>query len=74
MESMGNVDGTRSSAVTQAIAVGFFFTATAAAYIGVPRLGMELVLHLPAYTKVTATSHLSHFCDPCSSSQQRWIL
>ena len=34
----------------------------------------QLELQLPAYTTATATWDLSHVCDLCHSSHQRWIL
>ena len=40
----------------------------------VPRLGVELKLHLPAYTTATAVQDLSHVCDLHHSSQQHRIL
>ena len=40
----------------------------------VPRLGVELELQLPAYTKATTTQVLSRICDLHHSSWQCWIL
>ena len=42
-------------------------------HVGVPRLGAESELPLPAYTTATATPDLSHVCDLQHSSQQHWI-
>ena len=39
-------------------------------HMEVPRLGMELELHLPAYATATATPHLSHICDVYHRSRQ----
>ena len=39
-------------------------------HMEVPRLGVELELQLPAYTRVTATRDLSHICDLHHSSRQ----
>ena len=39
----------------------------------VPRLGVELELQLLAFTTATATTDLSHICDPHHSSRQRRI-
>ena len=38
------------------------------------RLGVELELQLPAYTRATATPDLSHICDLHHNSQKRQIL
>ena len=40
----------------------------------VPRLGVKSELQLPAYTTATATSDLSHICNPHHGSQQHQIL
>ena len=40
----------------------------------VPRLGVILVLQLPAYTTATTTSDLSCICHLYHSSWQHWIL
>ena len=40
----------------------------------VPRLGVKLELHLPAYTKVTAAPDLNWVCDLHHSSWHCWIL
>ena len=42
--------------------------------MAVPRLGVELELHLPAYATVTEMPDPSHVCDPHHSSQPRQIL
>ena len=42
-------------------------------HIDVPRLGVELELHPPAYTTVTATWESSRVCDLLHSSQQHRI-
>ena len=42
-------------------------------HMGVPRLGIQLELQLPAYTTATATSDLSHVCDLHHSTQQHRI-
>ena len=41
---------------------------------GVPRLGVQSELKLPAYTTATATWEPSLVCDLQHSSQQCWIL
>ena len=46
----------------------FFFPSAAC---GIPRLGVESELQLPAYATVTATSDLSRIFDLCHSLQQR---
>ena len=43
-------------------------------HIEVPRLGVKLELHLPAYTTATATQDSSRVCDLHHSSWQHWIL
>ena len=40
----------------------------------VPRLGVELELHLLAYTTARAVPDPSHVCDLHHSSRQHWIL
>ena len=40
---------------------------------GVPRLGVESELQLPVYATATATWDLSHVCNLCHRSWQRWI-
>ena len=40
----------------------------------VPRLSVELGLHLRAQATARAMQDLSHICDPCHSLQQHWIL
>ena len=40
----------------------------------VPRLGVELELHLLAYATATATQHPRRICNPHHSSWQRQIL
>ena len=40
----------------------------------VPRLGVELELLPPAYTRATAMPDLSHVCELYHSSQQCWML
>ena len=40
----------------------------------VPRLGVQLELQPPAYTRATAARDLSLICDLHHSSQQHWIL
>ena len=42
-------------------------------HMEVPRLGVELELHLAAYTTATATPDLSRIRDLHHSSQQCWI-
>ena len=43
---------------------------------GNSQVGVESELQLPAYAPAPATAmpDLSHICDLCHSSQQRWIL
>ena len=41
--------------------------------MGVPRLGVESELHLPAYTTATAMPDPSRICDLHHSSWQHWI-
>ena len=43
-------------------------------HVEVPRLGVELELQLPAYTRATATRDLNHVCDLYHSSRQHQIL
>ena len=43
-------------------------------HMEVPRLRVQLELHLPAYITATATRALSHICDLHHSSQQHQIL
>ena len=43
-------------------------------HMEVPRLGVELELHLTANTTATATPDPSHICDLCCSLQQRQVL
>ena len=43
-------------------------------HVGIPRLGVESQLQLPAYTRATETQHLSRVCNLHHSSQQRQIL
>ena len=43
-------------------------------HMGVPKLGVELVLKLLAYTLATAMPDPSHVCDLHHSSQQRCII
>ena len=40
----------------------------------VPRLGVRLVLRLPAYTTATAKPDPSHICDLCCIFWPCWIL
>ena len=57
--------------------VGFFLgggTLAAPQYMDLPRLGLELQLHLPAYTIATAMPDPSSICDSNPSSQQCQIL
>ena len=42
-------------------------------HIEVPRLGVPLELHLPAYAGATATRDPSHVCNPHHSSQQHQV-
>ena len=39
-----------------------------------PRLGIQLELHMPAYTTATAISDPNHVCNLHHSSRQHWIL
>ena len=43
-------------------------------HMEVPRLGVILDLQLLAYATAIAMPGLSHICDLCYSSRQRWIL
>ena len=43
-------------------------------HMEVPRLGVELELHLPAYTTATATSDPSLIYELDHGSRQQWIL
>ena len=43
-------------------------------HMEVPRLGVQLELSPPAYTRATATQDPSRVCDLHHSSQQYWIL
>ena len=43
-------------------------------HMEVPRLGVELELLPPAYTRATAMPDLSHVCELYHSSQQCWML
>ena len=52
----------------------FLFRATPAAYMEVPRWGVESELQLPAYTTVIAMPDPSHICELQCSSQQCQIL
>ena len=49
----------------------FFFLGLHPLHMEVPRLGVELVLQLLAYTTATATADLSCVCDLHHNSQQR---
>ena len=51
----------------------FFFQAALSAYGGVPRLGVESELPLPAFTTATATRDPSHICLLHHTSQQPQI-
>ena len=42
----------------------FFFLWSHQQHMGVPRLGVELELQPPTYTRATATRELSHICEP----------
>ena len=50
-----------------------FFRAALVVY-GVPRLGVESELELPAYTTASATWDPSHVCNLHHSSWEYWIL
>ena len=52
----------------------FFFLGPYPQHMGVPRLGVELELQLPAYTTATAMQDLSHLCDLHHSLWQHQIL
>ena len=51
----------------------FFFLGPHSRHMGVPRLGVDSELQLPAYAIATATPDLSHICDLHHSCQQRQI-
>ena len=51
-----------------------FFLGPLPQHMEIPRLGVELELQLPAYTRATAMWDLCHVCDLHRSSRQRWIL
>ena len=52
----------------------FVFSRAVPAAYGVPRLGVELELQLPACPRATAARDLSHVCDLHHNSQQCQIL
>ena len=52
----------------------FFFLGLHQGHMEVPRLGVELKLHLPSYTIATAMPDPIHVCDLPHRSQQCWIL
>ena len=52
----------------------FWFLGPHLRHMEVPRLGVESELQPLAYTTATAMRDLSHVCDLCHSSRQRWIL
>ena len=52
----------------------FFFLWLCLWHMEVPRLGVELELHLPTYTTAPATQDPSHIWDLCHSSWQCWML
>ena len=54
----------------------FFFLLFRAAPVAyeVPKLGVELEIQVPAYSRATATQDLSRVCDLHHSSWQCWIL
>ena len=52
----------------------FFLLRLHSQHMEVPRLGVELELHLPAYTTATAVLDPSHIHDLCCSSQQHQTL
>ena len=43
-------------------------------HMEVPRLGLELELHLPVYAIAIVPWDPSHICNLCHSSQQHWTL
>ena len=52
----------------------FVFLELSMWHMEIPRLGVELELQLPAYTRATAMRGLSHVCDLHHSSWQHRIL
>ena len=52
----------------------FVFLGPHLRHMGVPRLGVQLELLLPAYATATATQDPSSICDLHHSSWQHWIL
>ena len=52
----------------------FFFLGLQVWHMEVPSLGVQLELHLPAYTTATAMQDPSHICDLCHSSRQLQVL
>ena len=52
----------------------FCFLGLHVRHMGVPRLGVESELQLPAYTTATARRDPSRICHLHHSSQQHWIL
>ena len=51
----------------------FFFSGLHLQHMEIPRLGVELELHLQAYTTATTLLDPSHIYEPCLSLQQCWI-
>ena len=52
----------------------FLFLGLHPQHMEVPRVWVELELHLLAYTSATAMWDLNHICDLHCSSRQCWIL
>ena len=52
----------------------FSFWGLTPRHMGVPRLGVELMLQLLAYTSATAIPDLNHICDLCCSLWQQQFL
>ena len=52
----------------------FFYIGPHPQHLEVPRLGVKIDLHLPAYATSTAMQDPSRVCDLHYSSQQHWIL